>query len=95
MGHLLALAVLLALQLLLDDIQLREWGWRIPFAIGAFAALAASWLRRNMAETDSFVRGEADPSSAHQRRQGTLRVLLQHLVQLPVRDPGDGPPARA
>lgn len=78
MGHLVALAVLLALQLLLTPEQLREWGWRIPFAIGALAAVAALWLRRNMAETESFARSEADASAAQQRRQGTLRVLLQH-----------------
>ena len=78
MGHLVALAVLLALQPLLTPEQLREWGWRIPFAIGALAAVAALWLRRNMAETESFARSEADASAAQQRHQGTLRVLLQH-----------------
>lgn len=78
MGHLVALAVLLALQLLLTPEQLREWGWRIPFAIGTLAAVAALWLRRNMAETESFARSEADASAVQQRRQGTLRVLLQH-----------------
>lgn len=40
MGHLLALAVLILLQrVFLDDAQLHAWGWRIPFAIGALAAL--------------------------------------------------------
>ena len=79
MGHLIALAVLIALQrVFLTDEQLREWGWRIPFAIGAVAALVALWLRRNMAETESFQRSEADDSTAHQARQGTLRALLQH-----------------
>jgi len=78
MGHLIALAVLLALQLLLTPEQLREWGWRIPFAIGALAAVAALWLRRNMAETESFTRSEADASSKHQDRQGTMHALLQH-----------------
>ncbi len=78
MGHLLALAVLLVLQLLLEPEQLRAWGWRIPFAIGAVAAFTALWLRRNMAETESFVRSEADTSAAHQQRQGTLRALLRH-----------------
>ena len=78
MGHLIALAVLIALQQVLTPEQLREWGWRIPFAIGAVAALVALWLRRNMAETESFKRSEADDSTAHQARQGTLRALLQH-----------------
>ena len=78
MGHLIALAVLIALQQVLTPEQLREWGWRIPFAIGAVAALVALWLRRNMAETESFVRSETDASDDHQRGQGTLRLLLRH-----------------
>ena len=78
MGHLLALAVLLVLQLVLEPEQLRAWGWRIPFAIGAVAAFTALWLRRNMAETESFVRSETDASDDHQRGQGTLRLLLRH-----------------
>ncbi len=77
MGHLLALVVLILLQqVFLSDAQLREWGWRIPFAIGALAAVTALWLRRNMQETDTFVRSERD--QAVQQRQGTLRVLFQH-----------------
>jgi MFS transporter, MHS family, alpha-ketoglutarate permease len=79
MGHLLALLVLIALQQwLLTDEQLRDWGWRIPFAIGALAAVSALWLRRNMAETESFARSEADASPREHRRQGTLRALMQH-----------------
>ncbi len=79
MGHLLALLVLISLQRwLLTDEQLRDWGWRIPFAIGALAAVVALWLRRNMAETESFTRNEADTRPEHQRRQGTLRLLMQH-----------------
>lgn len=77
MGHLLALAVLILLQqVFLSDAQLRDWGWRIPFAIGALAAVTALWLRRNMQETDTFVRGERDATV--QQRQGTLRALLEH-----------------
>ena len=56
--------------------QLREWGWRIPFAIGAMAAVVALWLRRNMVESESFSRGrQADDL---QRKPGTLRALMQH-----------------
>jgi MHS family alpha-ketoglutarate permease-like MFS transporter len=79
MGHLLALGVLIALQQwLLTPEQLEAWGWRIPFVIGALAALSALWLRRNMRETESFASSEADTSALHQRRQGTLRELLKH-----------------
>ena len=62
----------------LSDDQLRDWGWRIPFAIGALAAVVALYLRRNMQESEAFVRSAADPSAARQQRQGTLRALLQH-----------------
>ena len=83
MGHLLALGVLIALQQwLLTPAQLEAWGWRIPFVIGALAALSVLWLRRNMAETDAFAAGAGgdaggDAPSAR-RREGTLRELLRH-----------------
>lgn len=79
MGHLIALAVLIALQrVFLTDEQLRDWGWRIPFAIGAVAALVALWLRRNMVETESFSRVEATTAPSQLDRQGSLRALMQH-----------------
>ena len=78
MGHLIALGVLIALQrVFLTDDQLREWGWRIPFAIGAVAALVALWLRRNMVETESFERNDA-AATGQQRAEGTLRALMRH-----------------
>ena len=77
MGHLLALVVLILLQrVFLTDEQLREWGWRIPFAIGALAAVVALWLRRNMVESESFSRRRAAGNS--EQKQGTLRALMQH-----------------
>lgn len=79
MGHLFALAVLIALQrVFLTDEQLRDWGWRIPFAIGAIAAVVALWLRRNMVESESFERSEAKAGDAGNARQGTLRELARH-----------------
>jgi MHS family alpha-ketoglutarate permease-like MFS transporter len=50
-GQLLATLVLVILQLFLDDAALRAWGWRIPFLIGAIAAVIAFFLRRSLAET--------------------------------------------
>ena len=77
MGHLLALTVLILLQrVFLTDEQLREWGWRIPFLIGALAAVVALWLRRNMVESESFSRSRQAGSA--ERKQGTLRALMQH-----------------
>lgn len=73
MGHLLALGVLIGLQQwVLDDAQLRAWGWRIPFVIGALAALGTLWMRRGMDESEAFAR-EADTPG-----RGRLRALLAH-----------------
>ena len=50
-GQLLALLVVVVLQQILDDAELRAWGWRIPFAMGAVLAVVALWLRRQLDET--------------------------------------------
>jgi MFS transporter, MHS family, alpha-ketoglutarate permease len=73
MGQLLALAVLMVLQFVfLDAHELETWGWRIPFAIGAVAALAALWLRRNLVETEAF------KNKSPLAEAGQLTLLLQH-----------------
>ena len=53
-GQLLALIVQLALQQVLTTAQLTAWGWRVPFVIGAGAALGALFLRTHMSETAAF-----------------------------------------
>lgn len=50
-GQLLALLVVVVLQQALSDEDLRAWGWRIPFALGAALAIVALWLRRQLDET--------------------------------------------
>ncbi len=49
-GQLLALRFVV-LQHTMEDAALREWGWRIPFALGAVLAVVALWLRRQLDET--------------------------------------------
>ncbi len=53
-GQLIALAVLLILQFVLSEQALEAWGWRIPFAIGAMLAIVVFYIRRRLAETESF-----------------------------------------
>lgn len=53
-GQLLALAVLLVLQATLAPRDLEVWGWRIPFAIGGVLAIFVFYLRRGLAETQSY-----------------------------------------
>ncbi|MGY4525882.1 MFS family transporter [Pseudomonas sp. UBA4617] len=52
-GQLLAVLVVVILQQLLTEDELRAWGWRIPFVVGAIAALISLMLRRSLHETSS------------------------------------------
>lgn len=54
-GQLVAVLVLAILQfLLLSEIELKTWGWRIPFFIGAGLALFTLVMRSNLSETEAF-----------------------------------------
>jgi MHS family alpha-ketoglutarate permease-like MFS transporter len=70
-GQLFALLVLVVLQQLLTTEELRAWGWRIPFVIGAIAALIALFLRKSLDETTTA-------KTRGQRDAGTFRGLWQH-----------------
>jgi MHS family alpha-ketoglutarate permease-like MFS transporter len=73
-GQLTALLVLLVLQnFVLDATQLRAWGWRIPFAIGAGLALVALVMRRELPETGAF-----EAVRARASRPGLRRLLREH-----------------
>jgi len=74
-GQLTAILVLLLLQnVFLTHEQLVEWGWRIPFVIGAFLAVTAMFMRRHMQETDSFV----EAKKAGLQKESSLRGLLKY-----------------
>jgi MHS family alpha-ketoglutarate permease-like MFS transporter len=54
-GQLTAIIVLLLLQkIFLTPEELKAWGWRIPFVIGAALAIIAAVMRRNLHETEAF-----------------------------------------
>ena len=54
-GQLTAILVLLVLQkVFLTPEQLKDWGWRIPFVIGALISVYAFYMRRDMHETELF-----------------------------------------
>src|ERR1700710_485776 len=72
-GQLIASAVLLVLQLFLTEAQLDSWGWRIPFAIGALLALVVFYIRRRLAETESFENAKAAGAPA----SGGMRLLRE------------------
>jgi MHS family alpha-ketoglutarate permease-like MFS transporter len=75
MGQLMALGVLVLLQrVFLTEQQLHDWGWRIPFGIGAFLAIVTMYLRRSLQESASFKNEDQKARSV----QGTLSALAKH-----------------
>lgn len=70
-GQLLALLVLVMLQQSLSAEELKAWGWRIPFFIGAVTAVVAMYLRRTLEET-------ASTEDMHNKEAGSLLGLLAH-----------------
>lgn len=74
-GHVLAQFTLLVLDTLLTDEQLREFGWRIGFAIGGVAAVVVFWLRRSMDESLSEEQLAAI-RSGEDTGAGSIRVLF-------------------
>ncbi len=70
-GQLLAVLTVVVLQQLMTDAELKSWGWRIPFALGAVLAVVAMWLRRSLNET-------SDKNTREHRDAGSLMGLLKN-----------------
>lgn len=70
-GQLCAVLTLVILQQLLTADELKAWGWRIPFVIGAAAALVALYLRRSLQET-------ASEDALASREAGTFAELFRY-----------------
>jgi len=70
-GQLLAVLVVVVLQQTLTTDQLHEWGWRIPFMLGAITAVVALYLRRSLRETTS-------EENRKSKDAGTMAGLMKH-----------------
>ncbi|MEJ5124598.1 MFS family transporter [Comamonas sp. MYb21] len=70
-GQLLAVLLIVILEAVLTDAELRAWGWRIPFVVGAAAAVVAMLLRRTLHETQST-------EAMQNKDTGTLANLFKH-----------------
>ena len=73
-GQICALIVLLLLQrVFLTGEEIRAWGWRIPFFIGALLAVVALIMRRNLEETDAFLAARKIVT-----RTSSIRALMKY-----------------
>lgn len=70
-GQLLAVLVVVILQQLLDERELKDWGWRIPFVIGAVTAVVALLLRRTLHETTTA-------ESRSSKAAGSVAEIFKH-----------------
>ena len=77
-GQLLALSVQLALQQFLTPAEMTSWGWRVPFVIGAGAALGALYLRQHMRETAAFEQEITAAPVARAARPSAIKQLLAY-----------------
>jgi len=73
-GQLTALGVLIVLQGTLSEAALQNWGWRVPFFIGAVLAVVVFYIRSQLEESRSWKNArEAGAERAH-----TMLLFLRH-----------------
>lgn len=76
-GFCLGAGLMLGFSLLLGDVAMHEWGWRIPFLIAGPMGLIGLYLRSKIEDTPVF--REAEAATEHERqRSPTLRSLMMH-----------------
>lgn len=69
-GQLLAVLVIVIIENLLSEAEIRAWGWRIPFVLGAVAAVISILLRRTLTETQ-------DDKTRHNKDAGSIVALFR------------------
>ncbi|HLU85496.1 MAG TPA: MFS transporter [Vicingaceae bacterium] len=76
-GQLTALGIQLVLQkFILTEDQLHDWGWRIPFIIGAILSIIALYMRSSLHETEAFEKNKDE--NAKEVKNGSIKELLKH-----------------
>jgi len=76
-GSLSAQGLVVILQNLMPEADLKAWGWRIPFFIGAALAVIVFWIRSGIHESPGFVNAKA----AGMARGKTMLLFLKHPRQ--------------
>jgi MHS family alpha-ketoglutarate permease-like MFS transporter len=70
-GQLLAVLVVVILEQLYTEQELKAWAWRIPFVVGAITAVVALLLRRTLHETSSA-------ATRNNKNAGSIVELFTH-----------------
>ncbi len=73
-GQVLAVLVLMTLQKFMPEADLKAWGWRIAFYIGAGLAVVVFLIQYNLQETDSFKNSKA----AGHKSQSTFALFAKY-----------------
>ncbi|HEX4249788.1 MAG TPA: MFS transporter [Pseudonocardia sp.] len=72
LGTLLATVLGSVLVSSLGPVSVREWGWRLPFVVGALLAVVALYLRARLVESTAFTEQRTRPE------RPTLRAFREH-----------------
>ena len=76
-GQLLALCTLIVLQRSMSEAALSDWGWRIPFFIGAILAVVVFWIRRGLVESESSKQAQKQAAEGGPK-SSALELFTKH-----------------
>src|SRR6185312_12005605 len=75
-GSTLICSVIVAIvSVIFTPAQLDNWAWRVPFLLGAILLPVGIYMRRNVAETPSFLQANADPAQLTRLQKGSATAL--------------------
>jgi len=76
-GSLTAQGMVVILQNVMPEADLKAWGWRIPFFIGAALAVVVFWIRSGIHESQGFENAKA----SGEQRGKTMLLFVKHPRQ--------------
>ena len=84
LGFLLGSAVGAAVSTVLGDAAMADWGWRVPFALGALIAIHAIAMRRDLEETPVEQGGKPSLPVVEALRHHYQRIVMIIFLVLPI-----------
>lgn len=81
-GYVVGAGTVTALQLLLTDSQLLNWGWRIPFLVAGPLGLLGLYMRMKLEETPAFQAYAEEAEKRENEKPGWSELFRVHWRQL-------------